>query len=186
MNINEIIKKAAVIVGREDVGRFINNDKTEIFEDTEYTLKTFLSLLNLVIQELAATFIPMYKKETVVTKNGVARFADLSFTAMEIVGVYDLDGNAITYEFTPEYIKVDRAQIVIEYEIVPPNYELGQNVDYTEKQVPCVILAYGLVAEYYVNTGRFEQAVSWHQRYVDAINSLRKTKNVKCKSRSFV
>jgi hypothetical protein len=186
MNINEIIEKAALIVGRDDVGKFINDDKSELYEDTEYTLKTFLSLLNLVIAELSATFIPMRKRETVETKNGVVRFADLSFKAMEIVGVYDLNGNAIAYEFTPEYIKVDRAQIVIEYEMIPPNYTLGQKIDYTEKEVPCVILAYGLAAEYYVNTGRFEQAVMWHKRYVDAINSLRKTKNVKCNSRSFV
>ena len=52
MNINEIIEKAALIVGRDDVGKFINDDKSEMFEDTEYTLKTFLSLLNLVISEL--------------------------------------------------------------------------------------------------------------------------------------
>ena len=128
----------------------------------------------------------MYKKESVTSQNGKVFYADLSQTAVEIIGVYDNDGNKIDCTFSHEYFEVGQKQVIVEYEMVPPNYNLGENVGYSEKQVAPIILSYGLAAEYYVSTGRFEQAVMWHKRYTDAINSMRKIKNINIKNRCFV
>ena len=186
MSIKEMIKHTATIIGREDVKSYINNENFELLEDTISLTENLVALSNLVIQELSATFIPMRKKEKVTAKNFRVRYDELSERAVEIKSVYDLDGNKISFTQTPEYFTVKYSQVFVEYECVPKNYTLDDEIGYAENDVALILLSYGLASEYYVSTGRFEQAVMWHERYVDGINSLRKTKNVSLKNRSFV
>lgn len=186
MSIKEMIKLTATIIGRNDVKLYVDDANSALLEDTVLLTENLLALSNLVIKELSATFIPMYKKEKVTAKNFRVRYDELSETAVEIKNVYDLDGDKISFSQTPEYISVRNSQVIVEYECVPKDYSLGDEIGYEESDVPLIVLAHGLASEYYVNTGRFEQAVMWHERYVDGVNSLRKTKNVNLKRRSFV
>lgn len=185
MKIKDMINLTASIVGRNDVKEYLKGSGA-VLEETSQLVETLVALSGLVIKELAATYIPMYKKEKISSKNGVVKYSALTQTAMEIVNVYDVNGNKIHYELTPEFIKVQVSEVIVEYEMVPPNYDLNDEIEYSEKEVPLVILSYGLAAEYYVSTGRFEQAVMWHERYVEGVNSLRKTKNLIVKTRSFI
>ena len=185
MTIKEMVDLATSIIGRKDVKDFLNG-KDDVLEETLKVVDDLVALSGLVIKELSATFIPMYKKEKISSQNGEIYYVNLSQKVAEIVGVYDVNGKKVDYEITPEYIKVGGGEFLVEYEVVPPNYTLNDEIGYMDCEVPLVILSYGLVAEYYVCTGRFEQAVMWHERYVDAINSLRKTKNLKVKTRSFI
>ena len=185
MSIKEMLKLTATIIGREDVKSYVE-DGAILLEDTVSLTEKLVALSNLVVQELSATFIPMIKKEKVTAKNFKVRYDGLAGSIVQIKNVYDINGNKISFAQTPEYISVNNSQVIIEYECIPPNYALSDEIGYEESDVPQVLLSYGLASEYYVSTGRFEQAVMWHERYVDGINSLRKTKNVNLKSRSFV
>lgn len=185
MTIKDMINLTASIITRKDVIDFLKG-KEDTLEETLQVVDDLVALSGLVIKELAATYIPMYKKEKISSDNGVVYYANLSQKAAEIIGVYDVNGKKIYYELAPEYVRVGMSEVYVEYEVIPPNYTLTDEIGYEQKEVPLVILSYGLAAEYYVSTGRFEQAVMWHERYVDAINSLRKIKNTRVKTRSFI
>ena len=46
-------------------------------------------------------------------------------------------------------------------------------------------LAYGVLAEFCLTEARFDEAVMWHERYVNAVNLLLKPKNTRIKGRTF-
>ena len=47
------------------------------------------------------------------------------------------------------------------------------------------MIALGVVAEYLLTMNEFDSAVIFHEKYVEAIKGLKKTKNLKMKERSF-
>ena len=185
MTVKEIIKNTALIYGREDVVNYLNGSTIK-GEDTLPTVNILVGLLNLVVSELAGTFIPMIKQETVTVTDGKIYYKDLSERIVRILNVYSVNGGETDYGTSVEFIRVKENSVIIEYEYVPPRYGLEDEIGYTEKDVTAAALSYGLCAEYAISLSDFDQAVAWHNRYVDAISNLRKVKNVKIKGRAFV
>lgn len=185
MTVKEIIDATANVVGRKDVSEYLNNAKKES-EDTLLTVNKLVSLLNMILSELAGTFIPMIKSENVFVNNGRVYFTDLSCKALEILRVLSPNGREINYKQTAEFISVSADKVIIEYSFVPPTYDLTSTIGYTEREVSKSTLIYGLCAEYCVCTGAFDEAVLWHDRYVEAVKETRKVKNSKIKGRCWV
>ena len=186
MVFNEIIKNTALMVNREDVVNYINYETDLTGEDTYPTLNLMTNLLNLVIRELAGTFIPMVKVESVQAQNNRVYYSSLLNTCLKVKKVYDEFGNEINFSITPEYLKVDNQNIKVEYEYIPPNYYLTDEIGYTEKDISQTALCYGLASEFCICKGNFEEAVMWHDRYVNSICAQRKIKNGFIKERNFV
>ncbi len=182
MTIKEIIDATANVVGRKDVSEYLNLGK-EGSEDTLLTVNKLVGLLNMIISELAGTFIPMIKSESVSAKNGRIYFTDLSCKALEILKVLLPNGTELNYSQNAEFISVPADNVIIEYSYVPPAYDLTSTIGYTEKEISKSTLIYGLCAEYCICTGAFDEAVLWHDRYVDAVKETRKVKNSKIKGR---
>ena len=186
MTVKEIIKSACALVGREDVVKYLNDNSVTVGEDTLPTLNVMVSLLNIVIGELSGTFIPMIKLERVSAKNKRVYYADLLERCLKVIAVYDDSGNKINYAHTPEYMDVFADNVQVEYQFIPPNYDLESEIGYTDADISASALAFGLCAEYSISKGSFDQAVMWHERYVDAVSAKRKLKNGTVKQRSFV
>ncbi len=181
MTIKEIIKSTANVVGRKDVVEYLDGDGSSS-QDTIPTTYKMLSLLNMIINELAGTFIPMIKTETVKINEGKIYFKDLSFQPLEIHDVYEGE-RSLDFVHYPEYIKVSGSNVKVVYSCVPPMYDINATIDYSEKDVSRTTLIYALCAEYYICTGSFDEAVLWHDRYVESIKQKRKIKNYKIKGR---
>lgn len=186
MVFEEIIKNTALMVGREDVVNYINYETDLTGEDTYPTLDLMTNLLNLVIRELAGTFIPMVKVESVQAENNKVYYKDLNETCLKVKKVFDEDGNELGFSITPEYLKVNKENVQIEYEYLPPNYYLDSTIGYTEKDISQTALCYGLASEFCICKGNFEEAVMWHDRYVSSICAQRKIRNGFIKERNFV
>ncbi len=186
MTIKDVLIMSASMLGREDVVDYLNGKLQDVGEDTEPTVNLLVNLLNLVISELSATFIPMIKTEKVAISSGKIFYSNLKENAIRIIKVYDNNGNEMSIKQTAEYIAVSGTSATVEYEYSPANYGLSDVIGYTPKEVGVSTLAYGLNAEYSISRGNFEEAVMWHRRYVDSVSELRKVKNVTIKERSFV
>ena len=182
MTIKEIVSTASNILGRQDVYNHLNKTPSTD-EDTLKTAETILNLINMVISELAGTFIPMIKKENVTSTTGKYYYSAFTQKPIEILGLYDADGNSINYEQTAEFVKIDNSSVVIEYSFIPPKYDMNSKVDYTDAQISSATLVYGLLAEYCIVIGGFDEAVMWHDRFIDGVKEKRKVKNASIKGR---
>ncbi|MBE5734676.1 MAG: hypothetical protein E7347_06520 [Clostridiales bacterium] len=186
MTVKEILKSTASMVGREDVLEYLSGQNTTSNDYVLNSINLMVNLLNLVIGELAGTFIPMIKVQKTPVNNGKIYYKDLIERPMEVRAVYDLEGNKLSFSQTVEYIWVNAFEVNVEYEYAPSNYGLEDQIGYTPKDVSVATLSYGLSAEYSISIGDFDQAVMWHKRYVDSIKEHRKLTNVKTKERCFV
>ncbi len=184
MSIKDILKNAALLLGRENVIDYCNG--LTFNDDTLRTVNNMTGLINLVISELACTYIPMVKRETVSTSNGKIYYKDLTENALKVLGVYDTSGKEVHFEQNIEYLTINGSSVVVEYEYSPANYGIDDEIGYREKDVSACVLAYGLCAEFSISEGRFDQAVMWHKRYVDALSEICMPRNTHVKERRWV
>jgi len=183
MTVKEILLSTATCLGREDVVQYLNGDSSTSDKQTLNAVSAMVSLFNMVVGELASTFIPMTKSEKVSFSNGKYAFSSLTENAVEIVGVYDDYGYEISYKIKGEYLCVDKGSAIVTYKYLPKNYDLNDEIGYSENEVGKMTLTCGLAAEFCISEGLFNQAVMWHKRFVEGVNSLVKPKNIKIKSR---
>lgn len=184
MTVKEIIKTSATLLGREEVVKYIDGGQGDA--DTLSKVNVLTRLINLVINELAGSFIPMIKSEEISVLNDKIYYKDLSENLLNIVSVTDMHGNEISYEKKHEYIAVNLKNAIVEYEYLPANYGLEDSVGYEENQVSSRVLAYGLAAEFCITEGAFDEAVMWHKRYADGIERLCIPSSRSIKGRCFI
>ncbi len=186
MTVKEIIIKSATLIGREDIVNYLTDEQNSVPEQTIKAVDVMIRLLNLVINELACSFIPMVCCENLSSQNKKILYTQLTHSPLEILNAYDDNGNDVLITATYSFAKVGADNVELRYSYFPQSVGLEDSVGYTERDVPSRVLAYGLCAEFAVSQGCFKDAVCWHERYADSIAELCAPKNVKIKRRKWL
>lgn len=184
MTIKDVVKLAAIFLNRKDINEYLDGQIDTPLEQTKNDVNTLANLANVVVNELACSYVPAKKSEDVLPNDERVCYKDLSERPLKILRVLDRKGVEQTYSYSYEFIRVKNIPLTIEYEYSPREKELDEEICYQEKDVPARVIAYGLVAEFSIVMGEFNQAVTWHKRYTDSIADicLPKNKNVKIRS----
>ena len=185
MKIRDIVRNSALILGKSDVIEYLDR-ATDIGVDTLETVNLLTNLCTLVIDELSATYIPLIRKETVTFGNGKHALNQFRDKVVKVIAVYDMSGEKVDFSLDAYYVWANVSKCIVEYQYAPKNYGLDDNIGYEEKDISVSALAYGVVAEYCITQGQFEQAVMHHKRYVDLVAEICVPKNKKIKARSWV
>ena len=187
MKVKEIVLAAATLTGSEKVTAYLEGGEgAQADGETLAAADKFVRLCNIVISELAGSYIPMVRTERVTAVNGRIYFTSLSMRALKIRAVYDASGRKLFYTLHPEYIEPRGSAAQAEYEYLPDNLGLTDETGYTEKDITAGVLSYGLAAEYCLAEGRFEEAVLWRKRYAEGVMSFALPRGGVIKSRCFI
>lgn len=186
MKLKDIVKCAAVYLGLEKVVSYIESGAYSSDSDALYSTDTLTRCANLVINELACAYFPVKKTEEIAVEEGKAYFSAFTETPLEIKSVKNLSGENTDYTVYPEYIKTYENAVIVEYEYLPPNYDLNDIIGYKEKDVPARVIAYGVAAEYSLTVKAFDESVLWHDRYEKALAGIIAPKNAVAKGREFI
>ena len=184
MTVKEIIKTSATLLGREDVVNYITGDLKTPDDSTLYTVDALVRCLNLVVNELACTYIPMKKTQTF--RSETVYYLTFYEKPLSIIKVTDLDGYDVEYQKFPDKIVVKKFPFTIEYNYIPKSYILNDSVGYLDDQISIRALAYGTLSEYSLIEHAFTESVMWHKKYMDAVAEVCMPKNAKIKSRSWL
>lgn len=182
MTIKDIIKLSATMLNREDVIDYLENGKAS--GDALECIDTLTRCANLTINELAGSYIFMQKEEAI--HSDFIKYTDLSETILKVVKVLDQNGNKVNFSMMPEYVKLNSRGAKIVYNYLPSNYGLEDTIGYTEKDISSRVIAYGVVAEYCLVVHAFSESVTWHQRFIDGVESKCFPKNSRIKGREFI
>ncbi len=185
MLVKEIIKKASTLIGREDVYDYLNGVDSSPSEQVLKTVDIMVRLLNMVVSELAGSFVPMIITEPLYTSNGKIYYSQLSFSPKEILKAYDRSGVNCLTSVEHAFATVNSTRVDVEYACFPNEVGIDGELNYTEKDVTSTALAYGVLAEYAITQGCFKDAVMWHERYADSVNEHCKPKNAMVKRRDW-
>ncbi len=183
MTVKEIVRLSAIYLNKENVVRYIDDG---VDNDALSAVNTLTVCANIIINEIATSFVPMTTREQVEIKNGRVYFSDLSQTPLEIIGVYDNSGDKLSFKSDGESIKIAATATCIEYKYLPPNYGLTDKIGFKDTDVSLRLMAYGTVAEYSLIERAFEESVTWRNRYVDALSAISLPQNKTVRARSFV
>lgn len=186
MTIKDIIKSAATFLNLTDVTDYLNsNSSSSPATATASAVDSLTRLSDLVISELAASYIPMTCAETVQTSDGKIVFANLTHNVTRILSVKNQFGHDAEFRLFPEYLKVFGGEYTVEYEYAPENYGLNDSVGF-KNDVTAALLGYGVAAEYCVTQGRFEEAILWRKRYTAGVERIVIPRSAKMKGRCWL
>jgi hypothetical protein len=182
MKVKDIIKTSATLLAKDNVVRYLATENSEVDTNTLREVNVFTTLLNCLVSELAGTYVPMKKTEEIGEKNEIL-FKDLSENAIRIIDVLDKDKNSISFAQYTDKIKTTSLIHYVVYEYIPTQFGLNDSLSYTSKDVSKIVLAYGLCAEYCITEARYDEAMVFHEKYIEGIKSRNKTKNGKVVAR---
>ena len=171
MTLKEVIKTATVFLNLIDVSAYVDDNGATHTSATLANLDLLTRLSNLVIMELASSYVPMVCIETVNSQDGKIIFANLTHNATRILSVKNEFGYDAEFKLYPEYVKVFGGTYTVEYEYAPSNYSLNDTVGFNDK-ITAALLGYGVAAEYCVTQGMFEEAVLWRTRYTEGVERV--------------
>lgn len=188
MKLKDVLKSAAALLGNEKACEYLadNVSESEASAQTLSDINAYVRLANVVICELAGSYVPMKTVEAVTPVNGRVYFSSLNKRVLRITAFYDRNGNALDFTVYPEYAETGGSAVTAEYEYSPDNYGLTDDIGYEEKDVSSAALSYGVAAEVCLSQSRFEEAVLWRERYAECVRSFVLPKGGKIKSRCWL
>ena len=186
MKIKDIAKAVCTYLNKTEIIEYLDGTVLEPTQDVLTQVDILTRLTNLVINELACSYVPMTTLEKVTVRNGKIKIASLSKQALKINSVRDLNGNGLIFSAQGEYITTYGDAVEVEYTYLPENYGLEDQIGYLEAEVSLAVLSFGVCAEYCLTEWRFEEAVMWRERYVTALKTFTLPENKMMKGRDWL
>ena len=141
--------------------REIINECEELLE-VNYTKEDLLDCFNLVEQELALDYLPLYATHK--CNANVVYYTELEYNPVRIVGCN------CKYKLYPAYIEAKENITEIKYAYTPSKKTLYDECSYNKECLKCLV--YGTVAEYLLSQGFYEESALWNEKYKREITLL--------------
>ena len=183
MLIKNVVKNAAELLNKENVVKYLNKGSAE--GDAVETVDKLVRLTNLVISELSHLGFYVVRTQWLTPKDNKILFSAFRSRPIKILKITDTKGKECEFTIGVDGLTVsnDANQFVYAYEI--NNETIDASISFEEYRLTDVMVALGVVAEYLLTMNDFEGAVFFHEKYIEALKTLKKTKNFSLKERSF-
>lgn len=166
MTVKDIVQYAADEIGvGSEVNRYLSGTADA---EGERMAQNLLSCFNMVENEVALDYLPLYADETKTATQGKILYSAFSHTPVHIVRIEDGKGEKVKYKLFSDHIAIADGDFKVYYAYQPQKKALNGNSDFT---LSCSerLLVVGTVAEYYLRAGLLEEATLWDRRYKDAL-----------------
>ncbi len=137
-------------------------DLCEELLEVKYTRDDLLECFNLVESELAYDYLPIYATHQ--CNSNIVAYTELEYNPVRIVSCN------CPFKIYPTYIESKDLITEIKYTYTPNKKGLYDECSYSKEFLKC--LAYGVVSEYLISQGFYEEAVLWNNKYKKEINFL--------------
>ena len=134
-----------------------------------------INCLNVVLNDISTNYFEIKKfyENNFTNKVKISNIIG-DFELKEIIAVYDLTGAEINYNITNGYIVTDRNGFKMEYTVFP--IVVKKKTDeinfWDNKNLRSFIIAQGVVAEFYLIKGCFEESQIWDQKFKNSMHGL--------------
>lgn len=172
MKVEEILTEVLVRLGdrdKYDISNLPSNDDE---------INTIIKCINMIISEIASDYIPCEYKENIKVVNGVIPYDSLSKRLINLKNITK-NHSKIGAKMLPSEILVKaEGEVNIEYYYMPDEVKLGDNIELSPR-VTLMLLVYGVLGEYCLLQGRYEDARLYDKRYREMLKvACRVTKEI--------
>lgn len=141
---------------------------------------------NLVINELACEYAPVTTTDVLYPSNGRVKLSSLKHECIEILSVKGYSDVEVDYTVNSEEIIISSFVANVTYTYVPGTLNLEDNVPLGDRRINEKTLAYGVVAEYCLISGRYEEAVIYNNKFTSSLKSAMFRPSARIKERKFI
>ncbi len=141
--------------------KFVINKCIDLLE-VEYTTEELLRCFNLVETEMATDYFPLYKIQYVNSKK--VYYAELDYHPIRIISCN------CKFKLYKEYMESKDVIKEVIYSYAPDDKGCYDECAYGFEFLNCYI--YGIMSEFLISQGFFEESIRWINKYHDAIKSL--------------
>lgn len=167
MTVRDIVYTAARELGLyEEVMRYVE----DISDAGENNAEMLINCFNIVENELALDYFPLYTEEQVYNGTGKILYSQLSKTPVRITKVADSEGQEIEYGLYADHIKTKKGAITVAYAYTPTKKGIRDTSDFV-LQVSERLIIYGVLSQYCLAMGFCEQAAMWDTKYKESIET---------------
>lgn len=135
-------------------------------------VEKLLNCYNLVVSELCEEYLPLIHTQTISSTSGRYHFNLFHKTPLEIKAVFNRNGDEISYKQTPLYIICDEPEITVSYVYYPQNAKINDVSVYDKTKISERILALGVAREFLLQSGLYEEALSFDNRFQQALTQV--------------
>jgi hypothetical protein len=182
MTVLECVLAAASEIGiGEEVLRYTQGEA-----GGEKMVSNLVRCFNLVENQLALDYLPLFAEDEFYSETGVIDFSSLTKSPIRIVKVRDAVGQDLKFTLFPAYLKPEVGKVIVRYSYAPKEKTLQDSSDFL-LYASVRLFAYGMAAEYFTASGLYEEAAVWNVKYKDAIKAAyQQSPNRKIKTRRWI
>ncbi len=172
MTVKDIIKTVALLLNRKDILNYLNSEVTENYIKVQEDVNTLVDCYNLVSEEISSTHYKLKAVETLSPKNGALKCSEFTYNPLAVISVKGLNQKPISYKILPSEILTNESKIEVEYYYVPSKKSINDVSDYTNTIIKERVIAYAIATEFLLINGGYEEALVWHEKYINSLKSL--------------
>ena len=177
MTVKSIVKLVASLLNRKDILSYLNDGTLNNDSVTE-EVNTLVDCYNIVAEELSTIYPKIIQSQKLTITDGVLKYTQFIYSPVKILSVKDMDGNDVDCTILPTEIRANASRVSIEYTYIPVKRKLDENSDFKSTPIKERVIAYGVATEFCLIKGSYEEASTWHDKYVNAVKNSLAIKNV--------
>ncbi len=157
MNLKDIIENCLGYLDGEvgEIGTFAQNSNK---------VKLLIRCANIKIKEIACDYLPLTDECEMVVENGQIELGAFPRRVKEVLSVTK-GGVRQYFKVSPSSIFVKTGgRVIVKYHYLPTDIKLNDMVE-VDSRVSDVTLIFGVLSEYCMATGRYEEGVYWGEKF---------------------
>ncbi len=187
MTVKEILKIASTLLGRGDIKTYFEGGAIDDYIRIEEDANLLLDCYNLVEEEISTDYYRLKHTQSFTVSNGVVKCSEFLYNPLAILKVLDKFGSSIDAQVKPDGVYTDKRQITVIYSYLPNKKGIDGVSEFKLTPISPRILAYGTVTEYCLVKGMYEEAVTWHKKFINSLTTCMANKKVnKIKERKWI
>ncbi len=173
MTVKEIIKQSAIFLNANEIVNYLVKGTAENFSNLLEEVNLLVNCYNVVAEEIASSHCRFKAVESFSPKNNRVTLGEFLYNPLAIINVFDKNGVKVNANILPTEIITDLPFITVEYYYIPSIKTLDDISDFKDTFIKKRTLAYGIVTEYLLIKGSYEEASLWHEKYAQSLITLK-------------
>lgn len=137
-------------------------DKCEELLDVDSTKEELLECFNLVENELALDYLPLYATHS--CNDQVVHYDEFEYVPVRIILCN------CRFKIYPTYIEAKENITEVQYVYLPKKKELHDECSYNKEVLNCLVA--GIISEYLNSQGFYDEGYAWGRKYKKEIQNL--------------
>ena len=178
MKVLEILRLASRQMQLDNVLSMLNEEEVASAETTR-DINTLTRALNMVVQDIAYTYISLVNTEKLSVTDGKLYYISLEKPIIDIISITTTHGNKLKGKAYPDSIElpIKEGNVTISYSYAPEVLtELTQEVPSFNNKLNADTLSFGTCAEYLFMLGVYDDARMWESRFKNNLFVSQSTK----------